>query len=381
MSPGFTGRTPTRPRLRWSERRSGSLTAPQRDTSDWRAIAASSPRHRPERLRPMANIAKRPDGRWRARYRDPSGKEHAGHFPRKVDAQKWLDRETAKLQTGTWVEPKSSKITVAEWCQTWLAGYGTRKHSTVRGSPRQDHGSVRVASARLPATLGHQVMTVQLQVEHADSYVYALHARLAQILSDAVHDGVLARSPASRRTSPRTGSQRPYVASTEQIWELHDAMGERYRAGLLLGRFRRSAARRGLRAEGRRHRFHARRGLPGSAASGRCTQDRVLPDADPDSGQPGTYSVGPCRGLLGLLAARGRVGSPARTVAVTACLPGSTGEGARPAGGVPLPRPPALLRLAADRLRPGREGSPNPTPACLSQDHVGHLRPSLARLR
>src|SRR5215203_3144473 len=166
MSPGFTGRTPTRPRLRWSERRSGSLTAPQRDTSDWRAIAASSPRHRPERLRPMANIAKGPDGRWRARYRDPSGKEHAGHFPRKVDAQKWLDRETAKLQTGIWVEPKSSKITVAEWCQTWLAGYGTRKHSTVRGSPRQDHGSVRVASARLPATLGHQVMTVQLQVEH-----------------------------------------------------------------------------------------------------------------------------------------------------------------------------------------------------------------------
>ena len=185
----------------------------------------------------MANIAKRPDGRWRARYRDPSGKEHAGHFPRKVDAQKWLDRETAKLQTGTWVEPKSSKITVAEWCQTWLAGYGTRKHSTVRGSPRQDHGSVRVASARLPATLGHQVMTVQLQVEHADSYVYALHARLAQIHSDAVHDGVLARSPASRRTSPRTGSQRPYVASTEQIWGLHDAMGERYRAGLLLAAF------------------------------------------------------------------------------------------------------------------------------------------------
>jgi integrase len=72
---------------------------------------------------------------------------------------------------------------------------------------------------------------------YADSYVYALHARLAQILSDAVHDGVLGRSPASRRTAPRTGSQRPYVASTEQIWALHDAMEERYRAGLLLAAF------------------------------------------------------------------------------------------------------------------------------------------------
>jgi hypothetical protein len=30
----------------------------------------------------MANIAKRPDGRWRARYRDPRGEEHARHFAR-----------------------------------------------------------------------------------------------------------------------------------------------------------------------------------------------------------------------------------------------------------------------------------------------------------
>ena len=52
-----------------------------------------------------------------------------------------------------------------------------------------------------------------------------------------MHDGVLGRSPASRRTAPRTGSQRPYVASTEQIWALHDAMEGRYRAGLLLAAF------------------------------------------------------------------------------------------------------------------------------------------------
>ena len=35
----------------------------------------------------MANIQKRPDGRWRARYRDSHGKEHARHFARKVDGQ------------------------------------------------------------------------------------------------------------------------------------------------------------------------------------------------------------------------------------------------------------------------------------------------------
>jgi hypothetical protein len=43
----------------------------------------------------MASIAKRADGRWRARYRDAAGKEHARHFARKVDARRWLDEVNA----------------------------------------------------------------------------------------------------------------------------------------------------------------------------------------------------------------------------------------------------------------------------------------------
>lgn len=188
----------------------------------------------------MASIQKRPDGRWRARYRDHAGREHAGHFPRKVDAQKWLDQETAKLETGTWVTPSAAKVTVEQWCTRWLEGYGTRKPSTVRMAEVhvakivEAFGPRRLDSLR-PSDI--KSWTVSLAAEHAPSYVYALHARLAQVLADAVHDGVLARSPASRRTSPRTGSQRPYVASTEQVWALHDAMGERFRAGLLLAAF------------------------------------------------------------------------------------------------------------------------------------------------
>src|SRR5829696_8735371 len=132
MSPGFTGRTPTRPRLRWSERRSGSLTAPQRDTSDWRAIAASSPRHRPERLRPMANIAKRPDGRWRARYRDPSGKEHARHFDRRVDAERFLTTVEHSKLTGGYVDPRAGRITFGEYAATWQAGQVCRPSSAAK---------------------------------------------------------------------------------------------------------------------------------------------------------------------------------------------------------------------------------------------------------
>jgi integrase len=72
---------------------------------------------------------------------------------------------------------------------------------------------------------------------YATSTVYALHSRLSQIMSDAVHDGIVPRSPCSRRTSPPRAKQRPYVATTEQVWQLHDAMPEELRPAILLAAF------------------------------------------------------------------------------------------------------------------------------------------------
>ncbi|CCH73477.1 hypothetical protein BN11_5040010 [Nostocoides australiense Ben110] len=51
----------------------------------------------------------------------------------------------------------------------------------------------------------------------SDSYVYAVYRRLAQIMGDAVHDGLIPRSPCSRKTSPGQVDQRPYVATTAQV--------------------------------------------------------------------------------------------------------------------------------------------------------------------
>ncbi len=96
-------------------------------------------------------------------------------------------------------------------------------------------GSAPLASVR-PSHV--KSWTSQLRADGlADSYVYALHNRLSQVMSDAVHDGILARNPCSRRTSPGAGKQRPYVATTEQVWALHDAVAEHLRPAILLGAF------------------------------------------------------------------------------------------------------------------------------------------------
>jgi hypothetical protein len=61
----------------------------------------------------VASIKERADGKYRARYRDGAGKEHARHFERKVDAQRWLDEVTASMITGQYVDPRAGKVTLA----------------------------------------------------------------------------------------------------------------------------------------------------------------------------------------------------------------------------------------------------------------------------
>lgn len=71
----------------------------------------------------MASIRKRPNRPnrpWQARYRDPAGREHARHFRRKVDAQRWLDEVTADLVRGVHVDPRAGQRTFGSFAKEWL---------------------------------------------------------------------------------------------------------------------------------------------------------------------------------------------------------------------------------------------------------------------
>jgi hypothetical protein len=101
----------------------------------------------------MASVTKRPDGSWRARYRDASGKEWSKHTKTKREGQEWLDAANASMRAGTWVDPRASKVTVGEWCDTWLSGYGGAP-STVRQARshlkhiRAEFGAMQLGAVR-----------------------------------------------------------------------------------------------------------------------------------------------------------------------------------------------------------------------------------------
>lgn len=81
----------------------------------------------------MASIKKRPNGKWRARYRDPDGREHARHFGRKIDAQAWLDEVTADLVTGRYVNPKAGTRRFGPYARDWLEAqtFGLSSRETI----------------------------------------------------------------------------------------------------------------------------------------------------------------------------------------------------------------------------------------------------------
>jgi integrase len=81
----------------------------------------------------MGYIDRRPSGRWRARYRDPEGRERSQTFDRKGDAERFLQRNGADLQRGEWIDPALRRVLFADWADQWWQTTARLRPSTRRG--------------------------------------------------------------------------------------------------------------------------------------------------------------------------------------------------------------------------------------------------------
>jgi len=128
-----------------------------------------------------------------------------------------------------------------------------------------EFGAMQLSEVR-PSHIKTWVAKLQRD-DFAVAYVYSLHKRLSQILADAVHDGVLGRNLCSRRTSPPMGKQKPYVATTEQVWALHDAMPGHLQVAVLLGAFAGLRVAEASALRGGRRGFHSGYRAPATAVA------------------------------------------------------------------------------------------------------------------
>ncbi len=187
----------------------------------------------------MASLARRPNGRWRPRYRDAAGKQHARHFDRMVDAQAWLDSVTTSVLTGASVDPERTRVTLAEWAGQWLESKVDLEPTTRRCY--ETSLQVHILPVWGPVRLGditHQgiaswVAALSRSGKSASTVRHA-HRVLSLILALAVRDGRLARNPAVGVPLPRTVRGEQIFLTHEQVDDLAEAAGPNRLAILFL---------------------------------------------------------------------------------------------------------------------------------------------------
>jgi integrase len=177
----------------------------------------------------VASVARRPDGSWRARYRGPDGHEHAKHFDRKVDAQRWLDEATASLVRGEHVDPKLGRVIVGEWSQRWLASKANVKASTrdryagiLATHVQPVWGPVRLVDVTHADV---QSWVSQLATTQAPASVHKIHRVLSMVLALAVRDGRLPRNAAAGVNLPKAVAAEKRYLGSAQVTELAEAAG------------------------------------------------------------------------------------------------------------------------------------------------------------
>lgn len=182
----------------------------------------------------MANIKKRPDGRYRARYRDRAGKEHSKHFVRKVDAQRWLDEVTAALVTGSYVAPKAGRETVREHAERWRARqlHRERTAETVEGILRL-HVYPALGSMPLEAvgTADVEALVKLWATSSSPATVETRFRILAAVFGSAVRDRRISQSPCDGVRLPKKSAKGALTPiSTQTVLALREAMPMHLRA-------------------------------------------------------------------------------------------------------------------------------------------------------
>lgn len=184
----------------------------------------------------MASIDKRPDGRYRARWREyPGGPQRAEHFARKKDAEVFLVNIQHRLLAGTYTPPEAGRITVAAYAEEWRG----RRRWRASTEERVD-GELRLHIIPL---LGKRPLA-SLRRSHIEEWAAALplapssvktaHRTPSAMLGAAVEDERIPRNPASGASLPKVEENLVVPMTVDEVRAVAAAITEPARAAIVV---------------------------------------------------------------------------------------------------------------------------------------------------
>ena len=190
----------------------------------------------------MGNVAKRPDGRYRARYRDPSGLEHARHFDKKRDADRWLTSIGADLDRGEYVDPRGGRTLFAERYQFWFATTVNLRESTrARDDSYGRNLILPTFEHRKLSSIDHdsiQRWMAELGREgYAPATVVKAHQILSKVLRSAVRARLIPTNPCADSELPKIERNEQRFLSAEEVAQLAETINPHYRVMVLVAAY------------------------------------------------------------------------------------------------------------------------------------------------
>lgn len=182
---------------------------------------------------------------WRARYRDANGKEHARHFERKIDAQRWLDEVTASIVTGQYVDPSAGRVTFKTYAEAWRTAQVHRAQTVIQheGTLRRhvypyfgDYPLAEVTPSMIQAWVKRLSVNdlSAARIALAPSTIGLAYKIVGSIFRTAVRDRKIMTSPCDGIKLPKVSKARVRPLTTEQVEILRDGMPVELRALVIL---------------------------------------------------------------------------------------------------------------------------------------------------
>src|SRR5512133_1779647 len=194
--------------------------------------------------RSFGSLRQLPSGRWQARYRDAGGKSHRAPqtFAPRPEAARFLAQVEPDLARGEWTDPRSGRVSLAEWAARWQA-----TTTNLRPNTRALHGYL-LRRFLLPAFAGTALADVDLMAVR--SWLAVLEAErvspntvakayrlLARIMDTAVEAGMIVRNPCSVKGAATERAPEMRVATVAQVAALAQAIDPRFRALVLVAAY------------------------------------------------------------------------------------------------------------------------------------------------
>jgi integrase len=183
-------------------------------------------------------------GRWQARYPGPDGLDRPAPetFATKTDAEVWLTLKEAEIRNGDWINPDAGKVSLAEYAATWIderPGLRPKTLELYRYLLRRHLSQVLGPVAIAEIQPGHVRSWRKELLDGGVSEVTMAKAYrlLKAVLNTALDDGVIRRNPCRIKGAGREKSPERPTLTVVQAYGLAEAIGQRYRALVLLAMF------------------------------------------------------------------------------------------------------------------------------------------------